>query len=145
MLVDLESRSMRWIDVNLTATGRFHSVGGYRAALAHLGMDLTAAFAHRPTLWDVACLLAAARHPRVLVRDDAGTVAIERRPGESALAFARRLRDSPTEGPEAEPTSPRSPRSSTTTSSCRPDAASSRCAPSAISTMSRGWTSRTCS
>jgi hypothetical protein len=106
MLVDLQTRTMRWIDVNVTAAGRFHSVGGYRAALAHLGADLTAAFAHRPTVWDVACLLAAARHPRVLVRDGAVTVAVERRPGESSLAFARRLRDSPPDGPEAEPAEP---------------------------------------
>lgn len=103
MLVDLRERRMRWIDVNLTAAGRFHSVGGYRAALAHLGADLSTAFDRRPTLWDLGCLVAAARHRRVLVRDDAATVAVERGPEEPALAFLRRLRDRPAEGPEAEP------------------------------------------
>jgi hypothetical protein len=99
MVVDVQRRTMLWTDVNLASQGRFHSVGGYRAALAHLGCDLGAAFAHRPTMWDLACTLAAARHERVLVRDGATLRAVERHPGESAVAFLLRLRDRPTTGP----------------------------------------------
>ena len=99
MVVDLRDRSMLWTDVNLTAQGRLHSVGGYRAGLAHLGADLGAAFVHRPTLWDLACMLAAARHRRVVVRDGATMCAVERRGDEGVLAFARRLRDRPATGP----------------------------------------------
>jgi hypothetical protein len=100
MVVDLERRTMLWTDVNLTAHGRLHSVGGYRAGLALLGSQLGAAFVHRPTLWDLGCMLAAARHRRVVVRDGSAMRAVERRDDETTLAFARRLRDTPATGPD---------------------------------------------
>lgn len=75
-LLDLDARTLLWADVNLPAALRFHSVGGYRAVLAHIGHDLQAAFGAgaRPTLFELAAIHAAARTDRVLVRGVDGTL-----------------------------------------------------------------------
>jgi hypothetical protein len=94
MLVDLEARRTLWADVNLPPAHQFHDVGGYRGALAHLGHDLHAYFGAnaRPTLWDVACLHAAARAGRVVIRRrDGALVAVTREPGEPVEAFLARV------------------------------------------------------
>ncbi len=95
MLVDLKTRRTQWVDVNMPTSGLYHQVGGYRAALAHLGLDLTAYYdsGARMTLWELACLHAAARTPRVYVRRRDGQVALYRRGAdEPVLSFFHRLR-----------------------------------------------------
>ena len=92
--VDLERRRMRWLDVHLTSEGYHHQVGGYRAALAHLGKDF-ADFTEtgaRPTLWEVAAIHAAARGNIVYVREREGEVTVyKRRDGESSQARLGRI------------------------------------------------------
>jgi hypothetical protein len=95
MLIDLETKSLRWVDVNMPPQGRFHSVGGYRAALAHLGRDLHGYYGSgaRPTMWDLACLHAAARCQEVEMRSRQGASWRLRRGEEEApREFFARLR-----------------------------------------------------
>ncbi|WP_224365616.1 MXAN_6230/SCO0854 family RING domain-containing protein [Hyalangium versicolor] len=95
LVIDLETRKMRWVDVKLPAEGDFHSVEGARGHLAHLGQDTMAYFGTgaRPTVWDLACLHAAARTRKVHVRRLDGRVSVlTRAPEEEASRFLRRLR-----------------------------------------------------
>lgn len=94
MLVDLETRTMRWVDVKPGAGPGLHSVFSHRAKLAHLCCDLHDNFssAQRPTLYEVAALHAAARAGDVLVRRrEGGIVHLSRRDGETVQAFAGRI------------------------------------------------------
>jgi hypothetical protein len=94
LLVDLVGRRMRWVDVKVPADGTFHSVDESRAALAHLASDVTHYFGAgaRPTLWELSCLLAAARTPVVHVRRRNGRAMVFRRGAtESTQAFFRML------------------------------------------------------
>jgi hypothetical protein len=94
LTIDLEARSLRWLDVHVQGHDRMHQVGGYRAALAHIGRDYAdlAATGARPTLWDVACIHAAARANLVYVRERDGSItSYRRRDGETAVARLARL------------------------------------------------------
>lgn len=92
--LDLDARRLRWLDVHVTDRGALHQVGGYRAALAHLGKDFAdlAATAARPTLWDLACIHAAARANLVYVRErDGRFTQFRRRDGETVVARLVRI------------------------------------------------------
>ena len=91
--VDLERRRLRWIDVHLTTQGLYHQVGGYRAALAHLGKDFAdfVGTGARPTLWDVAAIHAAARANVVYVREPGGAITMYKR-RDSELSAGRLAR-----------------------------------------------------
>ena len=94
LTIDLGERRLRWLDVHVASHGDLHQVGGYRAALAHLGNDFEdlLAPAARPTMWDVACVHAAARANTVYIRErDGGFTMYRRRDGESARARLARL------------------------------------------------------
>ena len=94
LTIDLEVRRVRWLDVHIASHADFHHVGGYRAALAHIGKDFAdlASTAARPTLWDVACIHAAARANLVYVRERDGTFAqYRRRDGETTVDRLARL------------------------------------------------------
>jgi hypothetical protein len=94
LTIDLGERRLRWLDVHIAAHGDLHQVGGYRAALAHIGKDFEdlLAAAARPTMWDVACIHAAARANTVYIRErDGGYTMYRRRDGESARARLARL------------------------------------------------------
>ena len=94
LAVDLETRRVSWLDVHITGIGALQAVGGYRAALAHLGRDFAdlAASAARPSLWDIAAIHAAARGNLVYVRERTGGFAVyRRRDKEQTLARLARL------------------------------------------------------
>ncbi|MBV8756728.1 MAG: hypothetical protein JO257_05625, partial [Deltaproteobacteria bacterium] len=94
LTIDLGARRLRWLDVHVASRGELHQVGGYRAALAHVGKDFEDLLepAARPTLWDVACIHAAARANTVYIRErDGGFTMYRRRDGESARARLARL------------------------------------------------------
>ena len=94
MAIDLEARRVRWLDVPIAGQGAIAEVGGYRAALAHLGRDFAdlAAAAARPTLWDIAAIHAIARGNIIYVRERSGDfAAYRRRDKEQALARLARL------------------------------------------------------
>jgi len=95
LVIDLAERKLRWVDVKVPADGEFHSVRRSRGDLAHFGKDTMAYFGTgaRPTLWELACLHAAARTRTVHVRRRDGHVAVlTRAPEEDAGRFLRRLR-----------------------------------------------------
>jgi hypothetical protein len=93
MTIDVEARRLRWLDVHIKGRGALRRIGGHRAMLAHLGRD----FAHllstaaRPSLWEVACIHAAARANTVYVRAPAGISAYRRRDGEPTAGRLARL------------------------------------------------------
>ncbi|MDB4955338.1 MAG: hypothetical protein JWO36_2907 [Myxococcales bacterium] len=92
--IDLADRRLRWLDVHVADRGALQQVGGYRAALAHLGRDFAdlAGSRARPTMWDVACIHAAARANIVYVRERDGSVTMyRRRDDESTVARLGRL------------------------------------------------------
>lgn len=95
MLVDLQTKRMRWLDLNSPVKGRRHSVASNRGPLAFLGRDLTDYFGSgaRPSMWQLGCVHAAARADYVCVRDERGHI-IEsylRRAAETKASFFRRL------------------------------------------------------
>ncbi|GIH93429.1 MXAN_6230/SCO0854 family RING domain-containing protein [Planobispora siamensis] len=94
LVADLWSRTMRWADLNLSASGSFHDVEEYREQLARLGSALEDAFGlgDRVTLWEVACWHAAARAREVVVRHGDGTLGrYLRGADEEPAGFAARL------------------------------------------------------
>ncbi len=94
LTIDLEARRLRWLDVHITSRDELHQVGGYRAALAHIGKDFAdlASTGARPTLWDVACIHAAARANLVYVRERDGAITqYRRRDGEATVGRLARL------------------------------------------------------
>lgn len=95
LVIDLEARKLRWVDVKVPADDLFHSVARARGDLAHLGQDTLAYFGTgaRPTLWELACLHAAARTRTVHVRRrDGNVVVLTRAPDEDTRHFLWRLR-----------------------------------------------------
>ena len=99
LIVDLTTHHMRWTDAKLRAGGGYHDVERYRGALARLGKDFTAYFGSgaRMSMWELACLHAAARCPDVHVRRRDGAVDLYRRGAdESHAAFFHRLVDGET-------------------------------------------------
>jgi hypothetical protein len=98
LTIDIEARRLRWLDVHLTERATDHQVGGYRAALAHVGRDFTDFVGNRarPTMWDLAALHAAARANVIYVRELDGTVStIRRRDGETTMERLARIYDNP--------------------------------------------------
>ncbi len=94
LTLDLEAARLRWLDVHIAGRGAMHQVGGYRAALAHIGRDFAdlVSTRARPTLWDVACIHAIARANIVYVRERSGGITpFRRRDGESTLTRLTRL------------------------------------------------------
>jgi hypothetical protein len=81
LTIDLAERRLRWLDVHIKDRGALHQVGGYRAALAHIGRDFADLIgAHsRPTMWDVACIHAAARANTIYIRERDGSFTTYRR------------------------------------------------------------------
>lgn len=95
LVIDLVEKQLRWVDVKVPPEDGFQSVRRSRGDLAHLGKDTLAYFGTgaRPTLWELACLHAAARSRTVSVRRRDGTVSVLKRAlGEDTAAFLRRLR-----------------------------------------------------
>ena len=95
LVIDLQARKLRWVDVKVPTEDVFHSVRRARGKLAHFGKDTMAYFGTgaRPTLWELACLHAAARTRKVHVRRRDGQVAVlTRGPDEDASRFFWRLR-----------------------------------------------------
>jgi len=94
LVIDLEARRLRWLDVHIAGHGALHAAGGYRAALAHIARDFAdlAATGAQPTLWDIAAIHATARANIVYVRERSGALAVyRRRDSESTLARLARL------------------------------------------------------
>ncbi|MFP2930130.1 TerD family protein, partial [Pyxidicoccus sp. 3LG] len=94
LVIDLAERRMRWVDVKVPSDSQFHSVRRERATLAHFGRDTMTYFGTgaRPTLWELACLHAAARSRTVHVRRRDGRVSVlTRAPGEETGSFLRRV------------------------------------------------------
>jgi hypothetical protein len=94
LALDLEARTVRWLDLAIAARATVQQRGGLRALLAQLGRDFAdlAAGAGRPTLWELACLHASARANTIYVRGDDGLTTFRRRDGEpSAARYARLL------------------------------------------------------
>ncbi|HSD87913.1 MAG TPA: hypothetical protein VLB44_10385, partial [Kofleriaceae bacterium] len=94
LTLDLAERRLRWLDVHIQDRGEFHQVGGYRAALAHIGRDFADLISthSRPTMWDVACIHAAARANTIYIRERDGTfTTYKRRDNESKPARLGRL------------------------------------------------------
>src|SRR5690606_25022607 len=81
LTIDLGERRMRWLDVHVASRGDMHQVGGYRAALAHIGRDFAdlVGTQARPTMWDLATIHAAARCNVVYVRERDGAFTLYRR------------------------------------------------------------------
>ncbi|MFR9778308.1 MXAN_6230/SCO0854 family RING domain-containing protein [Micromonospora sp. MS34] len=94
LVVDLRTRTLRWIDATMTGTGSNHSVARYSRTLARLTVAADEHFAagRRVSLWELACWHAAERADTVLVRGrDGGLTGYRRSAGESAATFAGRL------------------------------------------------------
>ncbi|MGI5156588.1 MXAN_6230/SCO0854 family RING domain-containing protein [Microbispora sp. CA-102843] len=94
LVADLWSRTMRWVDLNVSAFGGIHDVYEYEEQLARLGAAAEDAYGlgERVTLWEVACWHAAARAREVVVRHRDGAVSRHtRRPDEDVAVFASRL------------------------------------------------------
>jgi hypothetical protein len=94
LTIDLSERRLRWLDVHVAAREELRSVGGYRAALAHIGRDFADLISThaRPTMWDVACVHAAARANVVYIRERDGTFTVyRRRDNESKVARLGRM------------------------------------------------------
>jgi hypothetical protein len=81
LTIDLGERRLRWIDVRIVHTDTLAAVGGYRAALAHIGRDFGDLVGQhsRPTMWDVACIHAAARANTIYIRERDGSVTVYKR------------------------------------------------------------------
>lgn len=95
LIIDLQARKLLWVDVKIPADDIYQSVHTSRGGLAHIGQDTLAYFGTgaRPTLWELACLHAAARTRTVYVRrKDARVSVLSREPDEDAGRFLRRLR-----------------------------------------------------
>jgi hypothetical protein len=81
LTIDIAERRLRWLDVHIKERGDMYQVGGYRAALAHIGRDFADLLAThaRPTMWDLAAIHAAARANLVYIRERDGTFTTYRR------------------------------------------------------------------
>ncbi|MEU3452288.1 MXAN_6230/SCO0854 family RING domain-containing protein [Micromonospora sp. NPDC006766] len=99
MVVDLQSRTMRWLDVAARVTGTNHAVHRHHHQFAEVASALVESFeaGGRVTLGELGRYLAAARAREVLVRDGDGLRLLRRGEGESVKAFHARLRDEPGE------------------------------------------------
>lgn len=94
LTIDLSERRLRWLDVHIAAREELEAVGGYRAALAHIGRDFADLIGThaRATMWDVACVHAAARANVVYIRERDKTFTVyRRRDSESKVARLGRM------------------------------------------------------
>lgn len=94
LTIDLAERRLRWLDVHIKHHAEVQDVGGYRAALAHIGRDFGDLLAtqSRPTLWDLACIHAAARGNVIYIRErDGSFTTYRRRDTESKVMRLARL------------------------------------------------------
>jgi hypothetical protein len=94
LTIDLSERRLRWLDVHIKQHADLHDVGGYRAALAHVGRDFADLLATqaRPTMWDLACIHAAARGNVIYIRErDGSFTTYRRRDTESKVMRLARL------------------------------------------------------
>ncbi|MFI1530700.1 MXAN_6230/SCO0854 family RING domain-containing protein [Streptomyces griseus] len=94
MVVDVEARTMRWLDVAQGVTGTNHAVNRYAEGLALLGRGLTGLFTSgaRVGLGELAAWHAAARASAVIVRHSDGSHSAYRRGAdETVTEFSGRL------------------------------------------------------
>ncbi len=81
LAIDLGERRTRWLGVPIADRAALAAAGGFRAALAHAAADVAAHSASqaRATLWDLACVHAAARANVVYIRERDGAITMYRR------------------------------------------------------------------
>jgi len=93
MVIDLETRSLHWLDVYSRGNLEFNNVASSNTAITGICPTMIDYFASgvRANMFDLALLHAAARAQRVLVRGEEN-FAIERIAGESSIHFLQRLR-----------------------------------------------------
>jgi len=94
LAIDVAERRLRWVDVHIRDRAELDNAGGYRAALAHVARDFADQLAThgRPSMWDVACIHAAARANVVYIRERDGTfTTYRRRDNETKTARLGRL------------------------------------------------------
>ncbi|MET9779138.1 MXAN_6230/SCO0854 family RING domain-containing protein, partial [Streptomyces sp. NPDC006367] len=94
LLIDVQGRTMRWLDIVRGVTGTHHAVHRHAHDLADLGEGLTGLFTSgaRIGLGELATWQAAARATNVVVRHlDGSTTAYQRQPEESTADFAARI------------------------------------------------------
>ncbi|WP_412543154.1 MXAN_6230/SCO0854 family RING domain-containing protein [Longispora sp. K20-0274] len=95
LILDLGTDTIRWVDATLGARGSGHSVAGYSRSLGLLtaAVDRYFAAGRRVSMWELACLHAAARADRIVVRhpDDRRT-GYARGAAEPVAAFLDRVR-----------------------------------------------------
>ncbi|MER8118945.1 MXAN_6230/SCO0854 family RING domain-containing protein [Streptomyces sp. NPDC094031] len=94
LLIDVQGRTMRWLDIVQGFTGTHHAVHRHANHLADLGEALIGLFTSgaRVGLGELATWQAAARARNVVVRHlDGSTTAYQRHQGESAADFAVRI------------------------------------------------------
>jgi hypothetical protein len=94
LTIDLAERRLRWLDVQLDDRDAIREVGGYRAALAHVSRDYADLISRhaKPTMWDVACIHAAARANTIYIRERDGSFTVyKHRDDENKLVRLGRL------------------------------------------------------
>lgn len=92
--VDLQTKELRWYDVNLGATGYGHDVARYGGQLGLMAATLAEVHGSgdRVSLWEICCWHAAARTDEIAVRcADGSVVGYVRDPSEELATFARRV------------------------------------------------------
>ncbi|OEV09238.1 MXAN_6230/SCO0854 family RING domain-containing protein [Streptomyces nanshensis] len=106
MVIDVQARTMRWLDIVQGVTGTHHAVHRHGDSMAALGRHLTALFSSgaRVGLGELATWQAAARATNVVVRHlDGSTTSYGRRVGEDVAAFAARIGTMDDDATEADP------------------------------------------
>jgi hypothetical protein len=95
LVFDLEAGCLHWLDAYTRGQLELNNVAKANQDIRRLCPDLIRYFASRvrPSMYDLACLHAAARCRRVLVRDGDGVRAVVRGPDESARDFLARIGD----------------------------------------------------
>ncbi|MFF3458963.1 MXAN_6230/SCO0854 family RING domain-containing protein [Streptomyces sp. NPDC002730] len=102
LLIDVQTRTMRWLDVVKGVTGTHHAVWRHADALATLAHRLTDLFASgaRVGLGELAVWQAAARAATVVLRHTDGSRSVyRRRDGEDVTGFATRIGSPDTDAP----------------------------------------------
>jgi hypothetical protein len=95
LVFDLETDSMHWLDAYSKGELAFNNVATSNKAITRLCPNLIAYFASgaRPTMFELAALHAAARTPRVVVRDGDSIAHYVRGADEAAPGFLERILD----------------------------------------------------
>jgi hypothetical protein len=93
MVIDLETKSLHWLDVYSRGKLEFNNVASSNNAITGICPTMIEYFASgvRANMFDLPLLHAAARAHRVLIRGEKNIV-IERLAGESSIQFLQRLR-----------------------------------------------------